>query len=176
MLACYPFSLSVCLWVCLSVGVCVCVYLWVIMSVGCWWCCCFLLFLMLIINLLLVTVSIFCSWPMCDVQVFVESTCNFRINFGSQCALPCCRVVSFVSVSASWFPPASSQRRLAASIRGSPNQTKVVCHGCIGRLFFQSRDSKAFEDWCSSSRSQRKDWVWKGQEDIIFWQACEWTG
>ena len=175
MLACYPFHCrSVCGCVCPSV--CVCVYLWVIMSVGCWWCCCFLLFLMLIINLLLVTVSIFCSWPMCDVQVFVESTCNFRINFGSQCALPCCRVVSFVSVSASWFPPASSQRRLAASIRGSPNQTKVVCHGCIGRLFFQSRDSKAFEDWCSSSRSQRKDWVWKGQEDIIFWQACEWTG
>ena len=78
---------------------------------------------------LLVTVSIFCSWPMCDVQGFVESKCNYRINFGSQCAWPGCRVVSFVSVSASWFHPASSQLRLAASTQGPPNQKKVVCHG-----------------------------------------------
>ena len=129
-------SLSVCLWVCLSVGVCVCVSVCVCLLVGSYVRGLGLLMVLLLpivldVNnyFLLVTVSIFCSWPMCDVQGFVESKCNYRMNCGSQCAWPGCRVVSFVSVSASWFPPASSQLRLAASTQGSPNQKKVVCHG-----------------------------------------------
>ena len=149
-------GVSVCRCVCVCVCVCVCLLV-VVMSVGwaCWWCCCFLL--MLIINLLLVNVSIFCSCPMCDVQGFVESKCNYRINFGSQCAWPGCRVVSFVSVSASWFHPASSQLRLAASTQGPPNQKKVVCHGWRERLFLQSRYNKDFDGDSCVSGFQIKD-------------------
>ena len=74
MLACYHFHCRyVCGCVCLSVCVSTCGY---VRGVGLLMVLLLILFLMLIINLWLVTVIIFCSWPMCDVQGFVESKCN----------------------------------------------------------------------------------------------------